>query len=431
MRGPYGGPVINEQFAARLGEAVGRWVAKPGRVLIGRDTRASGVALTNAVAAGLRAAGHSPESLGVLPTPGVACAVRDSDAVLGVVITASHNPASDNGIKFFAADGTKLSDEQEIEIESLLPESPTTDTSHTDDDNAASARYIETMSTHLPAGSLSGWKIVLDTANGATARTSPVALANLGADLITIGNTPDGQNINAALGSEHPEKMAARVLATGARLGIAHDGDGDRCIFCDEKGEVLDGDEVLTLLALDGIAHHDLPAKTLVVTVQSNLGVDTAIKGVGGRVLRTNVGDRYVGECMRAEGAGLGGESSGHLICAKIGPAGDGLGAALLVLQVMQRTGKPLSELRHGLKKAPQKTGAIKVAAKLPLAECVNLSAEITSLESEMGDAGRVLVRYSGTEPKLRFLVEGPDDDTVARGYQRLEDAARRDLTVL
>ncbi len=431
VRGPYGGPVINDQFAARLGEAAGRWIGGRGRVLIGRDTRGSGLTLTSAVAAGLATAGLEPVSLGVLPTPAVARAVRLSGAVLGVVITASHNPAGDNGIKFFSSDGTKFTDEDELAIEALLPPVATAKSAEFAEDTTASTSYIAAMGEYLPRGALAGWKIVLDTANGATAITSPQVLSSLGADLVCLGDTPDGKNINGGLGSEHPELLATRVLATGAKLGIAHDGDGDRCIFCDETGVVLDGDEVLTLLALDGIAHGDLPGNTLVVTVQSNLGVDTAIKAAGGRVLRTDVGDRYVGECMRREGAGLGGESSGHLICDEIGPAGDGLGAALLVLRVMRRTGKLLSELRLGLKKAPQLSGALRVAEKLPLSKCLSLLAEISALETEMGEQGRVLVRYSGTEPKLRLLVEGPDDASVAQGYARLEAAAGRDLRLI
>jgi phosphoglucosamine mutase len=431
IRGPFGGPVINEDFATRLGEAVGQWIGGSGTVLIGRDTRASGVALSNAIGVGLSMAGLNPISLGVVPTPAVARAVRDGDAVLGVVVTASHNPAGDNGIKFFLSDGTKLSDEQEVAIEGLVAESTAAKIVQYCDHDGAKAAYIETMGQHLPVGSLQGWKIVLDTANGAAAETSPAVLSALGAEVILIGGTPDGININAGVGSEHPEQMATAVAAHGARLGIAHDGDGDRCIFCDEKGIVLDGDEVLTLLAVDGISHDDLPENTLVITVQSNLGVDAAVQAAGGRVLRTDVGDRYVSESMRRHGAGLGGESSGHLICHKIGPSGDGLGAALLVLQVMQRTGLPLSELRQKLVKFPQRSGAVKVAFKKPLPDCPTLSAVIRALELELADRGRVLVRFSGTESKLRLLIEGPDEVTVETGYARLAAAAAVDLELL
>lgn len=430
VRGPYGGPLVNETFAARLGEAAGRWIGGTGTVLIGRDTRASGESLARAVAAGLAAAGLQPVSLGVVPTPAVARAVRTSGAVLGVVITASHNPASDNGIKFFAGTGMKLTDEDEAAIESLLPVSAAeplhgiTETSGRDEYTAA-ARSL------LPAQSLTGWRVVLDTANGATIGTSPAVLRALGADVIGIGDRADGKNINAGVGSEHPEPLAIRVREAGAKLGIAHDGDGDRCILCDETGAVLDGDEVLTLLALHALRTGALANSTLVVTVQSNLGVDAAVKAAGGRVARTSVGDRYVIERMRADGATLGGESSGHIICADVSPTGDGLVAALKVIEVMLATGRPLSELRKGLAKFPQATRNLKVAKKRELSACVALSREIEALENELGESGRVLVRFSGTEAKLRLLVEGPAEAVVADGVARLAKAAEVDLQVL
>ena len=431
VRGPYGGPVINEGFASRLGQAVGRWLGTSGRVLIGRDTRASGVALAGALAGGLKAAGCETVSLGVLPTPAVALAVRESDAVLGVVITASHNPSGDNGIKFFNADGAKFSDEQELAIEAIfetLPDIAPSDLTLVDDGRAALERYLAVMSQLMPSRALAGWRIVLDTAHGATALTSPRVLRALGAEVIGLGDQPDGTNINAGVGSEHPKMLAARVVEEGARLGIAHDGDGDRCIFCDEQGDIVDGDEILTLLAIDALRRHELGAGTLVVTVQSNLGVDRAVARAGGRVVRTEVGDRYVSEGMRTEGATLGGESSGHIICADLGPSGDGLGAALRVLRSMHAGGEPLSVLRRVLTKFPQRTGALRVAEKRPLAQCIQLSATMKRLEEQLGQDGRLLVRYSGTEPKLRLLVEGPTIDIVASAYDRLEKAARIDL---
>lgn len=430
VRGPYGGPVVNEQFAARLGEAAGRWAGGKGRVLIGRDTRASGDLLLRAVAAGLAAAGLEPVSLGVVPTPAVARAVRLGDATLGVVITASHNPAADNGIKFFAGSGIKLTDEDEASIEALLPESARAPLAAVPALDGVAA-YIEAARSLLPAGSLAGWRVVLDTANGATAGTSPAVLRALGADVIGIGDAPDGFNINAHVGSEHPEQLAARVRAAGARLGIAHDGDGDRCILVDETGSVLDGDEVLTLLALHALEQGRLAASELVITVQSNLGVDAAVAAAGGRVARTAVGDRYVIERMLADGATLGGESSGHIICADTSPTGDGLVAALKVIEVMLARGRPLSELRKVLRKFPQATRNLKVREKRNLPACVALTREIAALEAELGDQGRVLVRFSGTEAKLRLLVEGPTDATVASGIDRLARAAACDLQII
>ena len=433
VRGPYVGPVINEDFAARLAQAAARWARSSGsgRVLIGRDTRASGAALMEAVAQGLRAGGAEPVSLGVLPTPAVARAVRESDARLGVMITASHNPASDNGIKFFGADGVKLTDADELAIEALLESvAPLTVATCTTAEGAVS-HYIAAAEAILPAGSLAGWKVVLDTAHGATSGTSPAVLRNLGAEVVGMGDAPDGANINAGVGSEHPAPLAAKVRAVGARLGIAHDGDGDRCLLCDENGEVLDGDVILTILATHALAQGRLVKDTLVITVQSNLGVDAALAAVGGRVVRTSVGDRYVIERMTAEGATLGGESSGHIICSEISPTGDGLVAALKVMEVMLATGQPLSALRRVLQKFPQLTAALKVKEKCPLENLARVSATIRTLESELGERGRVLVRYSGTEPKVRPLIEGPTEAIVADGLARLEAAVRSDLTVV
>lgn len=430
VRGPYGGPLINESFAARLGEAAGRWAGGRGRVLIGRDTRASGESLVRAVAAGLVAAGMEPVSLGVLPTPAVARAVRISGAALGVVITASHNPAVDNGIKFFAGSGIKLTDGDEARIESLLPAEPRAPLAMLPVCDGV-ADYIAAASGLLPAQSLEGWRIVLDAANGATTVTSFAVLRALGAEVVGIGDAPDGQNINSGVGSEHPEELAERVRATGARLGIAHDGDGDRCILCDETGSVLDGDELLTLLALHALAQGRLVASTLVVTVQSNLGVDAAINAAGGRVARTAVGDRYVIERMLASGATLGGESSGHIICSDTSPTGDGLVAALKVIEVMIESGRPLSELRKGLKKFPQATRNLRVRERRDLAACPSLVRTIAALEAELGSQGRVLVRFSGTEAKLRLLVEGFSDDVTGAGLERLVQAAGADLQVI
>ncbi|WP_236919025.1 phosphoglucosamine mutase [Ereboglobus luteus] len=440
VRGPFGGPVINEIFAARLGIAAARF-AKTGRVLIGRDTRESGPPLQKAVAAGLASAGMEPVILDVIPTPALAMAVVAEGASLGIMVTASHNPATDNGIKFFNASGLKLTDAQEIEIESLLGDESTArdalarfasrqGTPQTQPPPAIGElrAYLDKMTSVLPARALDGWSIVLDAANGATCVTSPRILASLGAKLTLLGNEPDGRNINAGVGSEHPQPLAARVRETGARFGIAHDGDGDRCVLCDELGEVLDGDEILTLLALHALRQGKLAASTLVVTVHSNLGVDAAVRAAGGKVVRSNVGDRYVAEKMRENGATLGGESSGHIIYSEISSTGDGLLAALKVLEVMLATGKPLSELRQGLKKFPQATINLRVREKIPLARLPKLSAAIAALEHELGDRGRVLVRYSGTEAKLRLLVEGPSDAIVRAGAETLESAARSEL---
>jgi phosphoglucosamine mutase len=426
---------MNEDFAWRLGAAAGRFVLENGgtpgaMVLLGRDTRGSGASLERAVAGGLKSAGLSPQTGGIVPTPAVSLGVREAGAALGVVITASHNPASDNGIKFFGPRGTKLSDGQEARIEELLPAAAGEPWSGPLATSDLAKPYMESAQRLLGPGALGGWKIVLDTAHGAGAETSRGVLAGLGAELVLIGNQPDGQNINDGVGSQHSEALCEAVAATGARLGIAHDGDADRCVLCDETGAPLDGDEILVILALDALARGRLGGNELVVTVQSNLGVDAAVRAAGGRVVRTSVGDRYVTERMQADGATLGGESSGHVVCADVAPTGDGLVAALKVIEAMRTSGKRLSELRQGLKKFPQLSLALKVREKRPLETLATLPVAIRAVESELGDRGRVLVRYSGTEPVLRLLVEGESDAIVSTMMGRLSMAARNDLNV-
>jgi len=435
VRGPYGGPTVNEAFFARLGLAVARWLSSrgsaPGKVVVGRDTRDSGEALARAFGLGVTRGGLAAVSLGVVPTPAVSRATTLGRAVLGAAVTASHNPAADNGIKFFGPDGAKLTDADEAAIEALLgPAGSEPDSGGPLPADSVVPAYIDAAVRMLPPGSLKGWRVALDTANGATAATTPPVFRALGADLACIGDRPDGRNINQGVGSEHPEALARLVLSAGARFGAAHDGDGDRCVLCDERGQILDGDEILTLLAVHALARGTLAERTLVVTVQSNLGVDLAVEAAGGRVVRKEVGDRHVAERMRALGASLGGESSGHIVNFEFGPTGDGLAAALRVAAVMLETGRPLSELRTALRKFPQLSAAIRVREKKPLASLRGLSGAIRELEGELGRSGRVLVRYSGTEPKLRLLVEGPTDAVVGAGMDRLQAAVRAELDV-
>jgi len=400
VRGTYGGAVVCEAFFKRIGAAAARWLkgrgVPGGRVLFGRDTRDSGLSLADAAAAGFASQGFEPESLGVLPTPAVARAVCVRGAVLGAVVTASHNPASDNGFALSA--------------------------------EGSGAEYVGAAAELLPAQALRGWRVVIDTANGATSATSPAVFRRLGAEVFAIGDRPDGKNINSGVGSEHPALLAERVVAFGACLGVAHDGDGDRCVLCDERGGILDGDEILAILATHALARGRLTGNLLVVTVQSNLGVDAAVAAAGGRVVRVPVGDRYVAERMRATGAILGGESSGHILCFDAGPTGDGLAAALKVAGVMVETGKPLSELRAVLRRFPQATAALRVRSRPPLDALPTLPGVIRALESELGASGRVLVRYSGTESKLRLLIEGPEEGPVREGLARLSAAASADL---
>jgi len=439
VRGPYGGPVMNEAFVARLGAAAAGWLesrgVRSGRVLIGRDTRASGASLAGAFGEGFLRTGGRPVALGIVPTPAVSRAVRLGGASLGAVITASHNPASDNGFKLFRDDGFKLTDAEEAEFETHMPPEGAVSVGGGRrveiPGESVTRGYIGAAAAILPAGSLRGWRIALDTANGATCATSPAALSALGAEVSGLGDRPDGFNINEGVGSEHPGALAALVRSSGARLGIAHDGDGDRCVLCDELGAILDGDEMLAILATHALSRGRLEPRTLVVTVQSNLGLDEAVGAAGGRVIRTAVGDRYVSERMRAEGAVLGGESSGHVVCSEFGPTGDGLAAALKVISVMLETGRPLSQLRGVLRKFPQLSAALGVREKRPLESLPALCGEIRALERELGSRGRVLVRYSGTEPKVRLLVEGPDAGAVRSAMERLSAAVRADLEVI
>jgi phosphoglucosamine mutase len=437
VRGRVGGPVINPEFIRRLAFAAGKTMQPDGVAVpvavVGRDTRASGESLEIAVCDGLLAAGWNVSLLGVLPTPAVALAARESGAALGVVLTASHNPAGDNGLTFFHAAGSKLDDATELRIEANLPRDDLASAVASGVASRATSAgdvYVSRMISLLPAGCLAGWRVAFDGANGATCATTPFVLRALGADVVAIGCEPDGTNINAGLGSEHPEALAELVKNSGARFGIAHDGDGDRLVLCDEAGSVLDGDEILTLLACHALERGTLAGGKLVVTVQSNLGVDAAVRRAGGSVVRCDVGDRYVTAAMTREGAVFGGESSGHLVFSQISPTGDGLVGALKSIRVMIETGKPLSELRRQLVRFPQMTEAIRVREKLPIDACATLSAGIREAETALGDRGRVLVRYSGTEPKIRLLVEGPDVAEVAHWIERLHAAVGRDLDI-
>jgi phosphoglucosamine mutase len=294
---------------------------------------------------------------------------------------------------------------------------------------AAEDLYLERLTGVLPARALEGWRIAVDAGNGAAYRTTPTVLRRLGAAVFVTGDAPDGRNINAGCGSQHPEKMRALVLEHGAHLGIAHDGDADRLILADENGAEVDGDEILAILAGHMLEAGRLNGRTLVATVQSNLGLHRFMHERGGHLIATAVGDRYVSEAMIAGGYNLGGESSGHIICTDVSPCGDGLAAALLVLGALRASGRPLSQLRQGLRKFPQLTRAIRVAHKTEIATLPGLSAAIAAGEKRLAGDGRVMVRYSGTEPKIRLLVEGPDEAAVRAVIENLEAAVQRELT--
>jgi phosphoglucosamine mutase len=376
--------------------------------------------LESALIAGLNSTGADALLAGVVPTPAVACLVTELGAEGGVVISASHNPAPDNGLKLFGPDGYKLPDaieerlEQLIltpEIDAIRPEGPAIGSVSTITD--AEECYGRIAKASVPGMSLHGLKIAVDCANGAAFRTTPSVLRELGAELVLFHAQPDGINTNADCGSTHPEEIARLVKESGAHIGLSHDGDADRLVLCDEQGEVIDGDEILAITALDALKRGTLAGKTLVATVMSNFGLDDCLAAEGGRVLRTAVGDRYVVEAMRAGNFSIGGEQSGHLIFRDHGTTGDGLLAALQVLRVITESGKPLSELRRVIKKYPQAQRNLRVKAKPPLDSLPEVAHLVTATEAALEGKGRVLLRYSGTEPKVRLLIEGPDEAVI------------------
>ena len=439
VRGLVGGELINLDFADRLGSALGRYLKKqkpnlPLNAVIGRDTRLSGSDLADALIQGLNQHGVYVHDAGIVPTPSIAQSVLEQHADLGIAVTASHNPASDNGIKLFDGHACKFSGEAEARIEQLVDAEPARSADlplakcYPLD---AAAFYINYTQSLIDQNCLSGWKIVLDLANGATCETTPAVFGRWGAKLILIGDHPDGENINRGVGSEYPESLSAAVLKHGANLGIAHDGDGDRLVVCDETGIVVEGDILLGLFAVYALRSGALKNETLVATIQSNLGLDHAVRDSGGKVVRADVGDRNVAQLMREIGANVGGESSGHIIFSDFATTGDGLLAAVKLIDLMRQTRKPLSVLRQEIRLFPQATLNLRVVKKKPLALLGTLSRTIAAIEKDFGEDGRVLVRYSGTEPKLRLLVEGKDEKRVANALKDLEKAVCSDLDVI
>ncbi len=434
IRGTFGGALLNVNFAHRVGLALAAYLRqqhgqKPLTVAIGRDTRASGVDLEAALSQGFCLHEVNVIHLGVIPTPGIALAVQQLHADLGVALTASHNPATDNGIKLFSPQGHKLAPQTEATLEALIDAQPSHPTSASTCGFFHDGRehYINYLRSLLDCESLRDWPIVLDCANGATAQTSPLVLRHFGAKLTVIGDRPDGQNINQGIGSEHPEALQAAVRNTGARLGIAHDGDGDRCVLVDELGQVVHGDQLLGLLALHEIRRRQLAKDTLVTTIQSNVGLDHCLQAAGARVIRTDVGDRNVLLALLAGGYSLGGESSGHLIFPQLLETGDGLIAALKTLEVMLATRRPLSALAAEVTLFPQRSIALAVQQKTPLADCPHLQATLGQLDRQWGATGRHLVRYSGTEPKIRLLVEAQDASSLDPALAALRNALTLD----
>ena len=428
VRGRFGEEPITPAFAEKLGRALVAVIGGRPEVAVGRDTRTSGPQLEEALAHGITSAGGDVKLLGVLPTPGVAARVVEDRLAAGAVISASHNPAGDNGIKFFSGDGFKLPDEAEARIEAALaaPVPAGSEPGGVVVANHAVERYVAHALSSLPADfNLHGLRIAVDCANGAAGIATPRALELLGADVRIFHASPDGAKINDGCGSTHAEEICRLVKETGAQVGLSHDGDADRLLLCDGTGDPLDGDELLAIAGLDLLERGELPHGTLVATVMSNLGLDELFESRGGKVVRTSVGDRYVLEAMRAGGYVLGGEQSGHMIFLRHGTTGDGLVSALQILRVMKKSGKPLSDLRRALKKYPQAQRAVMVKSKPPLEELPAVQSAIRAAEQALAPRGRVLVRYSGTEPKVRILLEGREADLLEDHADRIASAVR------
>ncbi len=435
IRGRVGEHPITAEFMLKLGWAVGRVLQAPGfnKVVIGKDTRISGYMFESALEAGLSAAGVNIALLGPMPTPGIAYLTRTLHACAGIVVSASHNPYYDNGIKFFSRDGQKLPDAAEERIEALL-EQPMVTTEPNALGKAervvdAAGRYIEFCKSTIPAStSLAGMKIVVDCAHGATYYVAPSVFNEMGATVIPLGVSPDGLNINQDCGSTHPAVLCEMVKQQNADLGVALDGDGDRVIMVDHRGEILDGDELLFIIARDRLRAGGR-FNAVVGTLMTNLGLEMALRALGLELRRAKVGDRYVMERLLAENLLLGGESSGHIICLDRTSTGDGIVSALQVLSAMLRSGKNLHDLKAGMSKYPQTLINVSVTGRVDL-ERAPIQEAVRAVESQLGDHGRVLLRPSGTEPVVRVMVEGADASVVERHARELAAVVRDTLSV-
>ncbi|MCH8474299.1 MAG: phosphoglucosamine mutase [Opitutales bacterium] len=438
IRGKVGLTPITPEFFYRLGLAWAKIRREAGAdagtiVLTGRDTRESGPELEKAFARGIEEGHLKARSLGVVPTPVLCWQMGNLKAGSAAMLTASHNPASDNGIKFFLPPGRKLTIAEEKEVENCLeriaPERlPEPQAEEGANWGGEYRPYLETVLGNFSDLSLKGLRIALDTAHGATWEIAPQLLRGLGAEVVCLGTQPDGQNINDQVGSEHPEALRAMVLAQKCNLGIAHDGDGDRVVLMDGDGDLLDGDQLLYILAVNARQRGDLPRDKVVATVQSNVGLDQSLAAQGIEVKRVPVGDRWVSEAMHAEGLRWGGESSGHLICGAYQWTGDGMVAALSALRVWIEAGRDWSTASKGFRKVPQGSGKLPVARKPKLETLPRLSKACEEAERELAGTGRIMLRYSGTEAVLRILVEAPTKELVQHWFDRLETIAREEI---
>jgi len=426
VRGVANQDPMTSEMAMRIGRAaahVFRDSSRRHRIVIGKDTRLSGYMIESALTSGLCSMGIDVLLVGPVPTPGIAFLTRSLRADAGVVISASHNPYEDNGIKFFGRDGFKLPDELEKKMEDLIfsgaidairPTAAEIGKATRIDD--AIGRYNEFVKSSIPRGlDLAGLRIVVDSANGAAYKIGPRILTELGADVISLYDQPNGMNINQGCGSLHPEVISRSVVANRAQIGIAFDGDADRLILCDENGTVIDGDAVMAICALHLMKHGKLKHNTLVATVMSNLGLELAMREAGGKLVRASVGDRYVMEKMIEGGYNLGGEQSGHVIFLDHNTTGDALISALQVLAIMKQTDKPLSLLAACMKTYPQTLVNVKVRERRDLESIPEIAGRMAEISKKLEGTGRLLVRYSGTEPKVRVMIEGENEQEIKK----------------
>lgn len=444
VRGLVGSEAMNETFVRHLAYAIGAYMAKhalpeKNNIVIGHDTRDSGKLFAAILIKSLLKWGISANYLGIASTPAIAFYANREDSVfLGVAITASHNPASYNGFKLFNNKGEKFSLEEESHIEAFIQESFQKNTTFEqaekthlpNPDLHTLNAYHKAITQSIPPGLLKGQKVVLDMAHGATITSASEVFRHFGADMVLLGNKPNGQNINLAVGSEYPQSLRECFLASEAHWGIAYDGDGDRLIVCDEQGNVLSGEEVLAILALHEYKSGSLPNNLFVTTEQSNMGLDAALMKNKIKTIRSKVGDRMVFQAMKTNGANFGGESSGHVIFPEFIPTGDALFATVKLINVVLQSKTPLKELRKQITLFPQASQSLRVENKLPLKNCYHLAETQLKIQEELSDKGRVLIRYSGTEPKLRLLVEAHDQEVVNQLLISLANAAKKDLKI-
>ncbi|GAB6140633.1 phosphoglucosamine mutase [Methylosoma difficile] len=434
IRGKVGDAPITPDFFLKLGWAAGRVFAEEGNdfVLVGKDTRISGYMFESAIESGLTAAGVNTRLLGPMPTPGIAYLTRTLRAQAGIVISASHNPYYDNGVKFFSVLGTKLPDETERKIEEYI-DSPMVTVESAKLGKAkrvvdAAGRYIEFCKASIPTRyDFAGIKVVVDCAHGATYHIAPPVFSEVGAEVIAIGVEPNGLNINDDCGATKPKLLSETVLANQADLGIALDGDGDRLIMVDHKGEVVDGDELIYIIAKSRLEEGAMKGP-VVGTLMSNLGMEKALATLGLSLLRAKVGDRYVLKMLNEHGGIIGGENSGHIICLDKTSTGDGIISALQVMAEMQRSGKSLHQLKSDMQKYPQELVNVRVAKKVNVADYPGIYKAVQAVETQLGDKGRVLLRTSGTEPLIRVMVEGEDSYLVKQYANELADTVKSEI---